>query len=132
MTHFRHAAIALALLAGTGAAYAQTTVITQAPPPDAAVTVPQATVVTPAPLQLTPEQRHIVYRGVARASVPPAPGSVEYRVGVRVPGGVRLYPMPQPVAVEVPAVQPYKYMEVNGEVVLVDPATSEVVAELSD
>ena len=40
MTHFRHAAIALALLAGTGAAYAQTTVITQAPPPDAAVTVP--------------------------------------------------------------------------------------------
>lgn len=131
MTHFRHAAIALALLAGTGTAYAQTTVITQSPAPSGTVVAPPV-VVTTTPLRLTPAQRHIIYRSIARAPAPPAPGSVEYRVGVRVPGGVRLYPMPQPVAVEVPAVQPYKYMEVNGEVVLVDPATGEVVAEVSD
>jgi flavorubredoxin len=38
--------------------------------------------------------------------------------------------MPQEVAVEVPAIRSYKYMVVNGRVVLIDPATSEVVAEL--
>jgi hypothetical protein len=32
----------------------------------------------------------------------------------------------------VPAVRTYKYMVVNHRVVLVDPATSEVVADLAD
>ena len=41
----------------------------------------------------------------------------------------QLYSVPQAVAVEVPAIQSYKYMVVNDRVVLVDPATSEVVAE---
>ncbi len=45
------------------------------------------------------------------------------------PQGARLYEVPQEVAVEVPAIRPYKYMMVNDRVVLVDPATSEVVAE---
>jgi len=40
--------------------------------------------------------------------------------------------VPQSLAVEVPAVRSYKYMMVNGRVVLVDPATSQVVADLSD
>lgn len=38
--------------------------------------------------------------------------------------------VPREVAVEVPAVRSYKSMMVNDRVVLVDPATSEVVAEL--
>jgi len=40
-------------------------------------------------------------------------------------------PGPQEVAVEVPAIRPYKYMVVNARVVLTDPATSEVVAEVA-
>jgi hypothetical protein len=44
----------------------------------------------------------------------------------------QLYAVPQTVAVEVPAIQSYKYMMVNGRVVLVDPSTSEVVAELAN
>jgi hypothetical protein len=32
----------------------------------------------------------------------------------------------------VPAIQTYKYMVVNDRVVLVDPATGDVVAELTD
>ena len=51
---------------------------------------------------------------------------------MRVPPTARLYTVPQSVAVEVPAVRTYKYMVVNHRVVLVDPATSEVVAELVD
>ena len=125
MTHFRHTAIIAALLAGVSAANAQTTVITREP-------VESRTVVTTEPLELTPVQRHTVYRTIARERVTPARPTVEYRVGTRVPESVQLYSVPQEVAVEVPSIRQYKYMVVNDRVVLIDPATSEVVAELAD
>jgi len=65
----------------------------------------------------------IVQRPVA---APPA--AVKYHVGGRVPDSVQLYSIPESVGVEVPAVKTYKYMVVNNRVVLVDPATSQVVA----
>jgi len=125
MTHFRHVAIAAALLAGAGTASAQTTVITREP-------VETRTVVTTQPLALTPVQRQTVYRSIVRERVQPAQPTVEYRVGMRVPETVQLYEVPQPVAVEVPAIRAYKYMMVNDHVVLVDPVTSEVVADFAD
>jgi hypothetical protein len=125
MTHFRHAAIMATLLAGVSAASAQTTVITREP-------VESRTVVTTEPLRLTPVQRQTVYRTIVRERVAPARPTVEYRVGTRLPGSVQLYAVPQEVAVEVPAMRSYKYMVVNNRVVLVDPATSEVVDELTD
>jgi hypothetical protein len=67
-----------------------------------------------------------------RERVIPAQQTVEYRVGTRVPESVQLYPVPREVAVEVPVVRPYKYMVVNDRVVLIDPATSEVVAEVAE
>jgi len=118
------AAAALTLL--SGGALAQTTVITQEP-------VQSRTVVTTAPLQLTPMQRQTVYRTIVRDRVAAAPQTtVEYRVGTRIPADAQLYAVPQDVAVEVPEVRAYKYMVVNGQVLLVDPATSEVVAELAN
>ena len=57
---------------------------------------------------------------------------VEYRVGTRVLQGVPRYAVPRKVAVEVPVVRTYKCIMVNDHVVLVDPATSEVVAEFAD
>jgi len=127
MTYFRHAAIAAVLLAGASAASAQTTVITREP-------VESRTVVTTTSerLRLTPVQRRTVYRTIVHERVTPARPTVEYRVGTRVPESVELYPVPQEVAVEVPAIRSYKYMVVNDRVVLIDPATSEVVAELAD
>jgi len=67
-----------------------------------------------------------------RERVAPARPTVEDRVGTRVPESVQLYAVPQEVAVEVPAIRAYKYMVVNDRVVLIDPATSEVVAELAE
>ena len=125
MTHFRHAAIVAALLAGVGAAGAQTTVITREP-------VQSRTVVTTEPLQLTPVQRQKIYRTIVSERVAPAQPTVEYRVGARIPESVQLYAVPQEVAVEVPTIRTYKYMVVNNRVVLIDPATSEVVAEVVD
>ena len=113
------------VLAGASAASAQTTVITREP-------VESRTVVTTEPLQLTPVQRRTIYRTIVRERVAPAQPTIEYRVGARVPDSVQLYAVPQEVAVEVPAIRSYKYMVVNNRVVLVDPATSEVVAEVVD
>ena len=132
MTYFRHAAvhaaipaaIVAALAAGAATANAQTTIITREP-------IESRTVVTTEPL-LTPVQRRTVYRTIVRERVVPAEPTIEYRVGARVPDYVPLYSVPQEVAVEVPAIRPYKYMVVNNRVVLVDPATSEVVDEFVD
>ena len=124
MTYFRHGAIALALLAGTTAASAQTVITTQPAQTQTIVTTQRPTLV------LTPEQRHVIYRDIVREQVAPAPGTVTYTVGARVPSDVHLYTVPESVAVAVPAVKAYHYMMVNGRVVLVDPTTSEVVAEL--
>ena len=123
-TYFRHAAILAVLAAGTTAASAQTTVTTREP-------VESRTVVTTEPLQLT-LQRRTVYRTIVRGRVVPAEPTIEYRVGARVPDRVRLYSVPQEVAVEVPAIRSYEYMVVNNRVVLVDPVTSQVVDEVVD
>ena len=87
---------------------------------------------TTEPLQLTPVQRQTIYRTIVRRRVAPAQPTIEYRVGARIPESVQLYTVPQEVAVEVPALRAYKYMAVNKRVVLIDPATSEVVAEVVD
>jgi hypothetical protein len=132
MTYFRHAAIAAALLAGAGTANAQTTVITREPVQTQTVVTPQTqTVVTQQPLVLSPVQRQTVYRTIVQQPVQEVSPTVEYRVGTRVPPDARLYAMPPQVAVEVPAIKTYKYMRVNDRVVLVDPATSEVVGEVT-
>jgi len=125
MTYFRHAAIVAAVVAGATTASAQTTVITREP-------VESRTVVTTEPLELTPVQRRTIYRTIVRERVAPAEPAIEYRVGARLPDSVRLYSVPQEVAVEVPAIRSYKYMVVNNRVVLVDPATSQVVEEVVD
>jgi hypothetical protein len=125
MITFRHVVAAAALLAGTAAASAQTTVITREP-------VESRTVITRQAVPLTPVQRETIYRTIVRERVVPAPPTVTYEVGARLPDTVELYDIPEAVAVEVPAVRPYKYIYVNGRVVLVDPATSEVVAEIAD
>ena len=126
MISYRQVAIATLLLASAGVANAQTTVITREPQSRTVITTEQ-------PLQLSPVQRQTIYRTIVRQRVVAAPPpTVEYRVGTRVPADVQLYSVPQDVAVEVPQVRRYKYMVVNHQVVLVDPATSEVVAQLAD
>jgi hypothetical protein len=126
-----YAASALAIILAAGAAQAQTTIVTQPVQTETVVTTRQ-------PLVLTPVQRKTIYRTIARVPVA-APAVtvgqapvVEYRVGARVPPTATLYPVPQDVAVEVPAVQNYRYMVINNRAWLVDPATSEIVAEVDE
>jgi hypothetical protein len=126
----RNAAVTLAVVLSAGAAQSQTTIITEPAP---------STVVTEEPLVLTPVQRQTIYRTIVHApvvhrqvTVGAAPPVVEYRVGTRVPAETTLYPIPQELAVEVPAVRSYRYMVINDCAWLVDPATSEIVAEVGE
>lgn len=185
-THFRHAALALVLVAGTGTAASAQTYY------DAV----DRTIINGQALQLTPAQRTTIYRtivpqGRGRAPivrerivmepVAPAPlvrervvtqslddyaygaygydnrydyrndyayvapqaprglatprangyGDYAYAVGTRVPATARLAPIPQAVVAEVPIVQQYRYMVFNGRVLLIDPVTSTVVADVT-
>ena len=149
-THFRTASLALVIAAAAGTASAQTVITTEP--------VQRETVVTTRPLSLTPAQRTTVYRTIVpqkngRAPIvhervvtetvgrPPAVATervvrpapqVQYVIGDRVPAGVELEAVPETLAVDVPSVRGYKYMTINGRLLLVDPVTSTVVAEVQD
>jgi hypothetical protein len=114
-----------------------------------------APVVSAPPRALTPAQRTMIYRTIipqgrgrgpivreriVTESVAPAPAAREriapaayaYAVGSRVEDASALAPMPQAVASTVPAVRSYRYMVINNRLLLVDPATGIVVAEVNE
>ena len=119
-----------------------------------------APVVSASPLALTPAQRTTIYRTIIPqgrgrgpivrerivtesvaptpvvreriAPAAPATSAYAYAVGSRVADASALAPMPQAVASTVPAVRSYRYMVINNRLLLVDPATGIVVAEVND
>jgi len=110
------------------------------------------------PLALTPAQRTTIYRTiipqgrgrepivrerivtesvapvapVTRERIVNPPAASAYAVGSRVGDAYALAPMPRAVAATVPAVRSYRYMVINNRLLLVDPATGIVVAEVND
>ena len=112
--------------------------------------------VTGQPLALTPAQRTTIYRTiipqgrgrgpivrerivtetapapVARERVVTPPAVADYTVGSRVSDAYALAPLPQTVVTSVPAVRSYRYTVVNNRLLLVDPATGQVVAEVTE
>lgn len=84
------------------------------------VVVPAAPVVTP-PVARAPI--------VAATEIDDEP---VYRVGAVLPANVPLYAMPQNVALSVPATRPYSYAWLGGRAYVVDPATSVVMADVTE
>jgi hypothetical protein len=117
----RHGAIMLAFLGSIGAAEAQLAPTTPAAP--GAVIDPKAG------LQLSPQQRSMIFQSVSREKdkVKLPPGQINASVGAELPASIELYTVPDPVAAEIPNAKLYKYTVVNGEVVLVDPTSMKVV-----
>jgi hypothetical protein len=116
---------AMALLLMAGAAGAQTTIIERDSP--AVIQRETPSVITRERVELSPVQRTTIYRTVTRERVRAVPQAVDVRLGARVPQSVELREMPTTVVQEIPDVRRYRYMVVNNEVLLVDPATSEVI-----
>ena len=117
-------------------------------------------VVAGQPLDLTPAQRTTVYRTIipqgrgrgpivhekiVTEPVAPAPVVSErvvttapaadyayYNVGARVNDAYAWAPLPRATVAAVPAVRSYRYMVINRRLLLVDPATGIVVADLTE
>jgi hypothetical protein len=170
MTNFGHAAVVLALLAGTSSAGAQFIREYDARP-----------VISTQPVPLTQAQRTTIYRTIipqGRGRQPivqerivtepvapvvrervvtgaldayaygepyePAPryqrrfvvepeaySANAYAIGSRVPAASRLVPLPPAAVAEVPEIRSYRYMTIGGRVLLVDPDTGVIVAEVT-
>ena len=54
----------------------------------------------------------------------------ELTIGSRIPATVPIYAVPETLARQIPAVQPYRDAIVDDRVLLVDPVTNVIVAEL--
>ena len=116
-----------ALLLMAGAAAAQTTIIQRDSPSTTVIERGAPSVITRERVELSPEQRTTIYRTVTRERVRAVPETVDVRLGARVPQSVELREMPTTIVHDIPDVRRYRYMVVNNEVLLVDPATSEVI-----
>lgn len=117
MTPLHAVAAGIVLLGSVAAAPAQTTTTTT-------TTVERHTT---APMTLAPERRRMIVRSVEGERAVVIPEEVEVSVGRRIPSTVTLSEFPREVYVEEPALERLRYFRVHGRVVLVDPATSEVV-----
>ncbi len=62
---------------------------------------------------------------------PDAYSANAYVVGARVPVATRLAPMPPALVADVPAIRSYRYMTVGSRVLLVDPDTGVIVADVT-
>jgi hypothetical protein len=76
-------------------------------------------------LSLTREQREIVRKHAKRHAARSV--DVDVTVGTEFPDEVELYPLPDEVYTEVPALRSYRYVVVDDEVVLVDPDEHRIV-----
>jgi hypothetical protein len=54
-----------------------------------------------------------------------------YVVGSRLPADIRLIELPETVISQVPSLSPYAYAMVDGRVLLVDPQTGMIVADIT-
>ena len=120
----RHGAIMLVLLGSIGAAEAQL-----APNPPAAPGAAGAVIDPKAGLQLSPQQRSMIFQSVTREKdkVKLPPGQINASIGAELPASIELYTVPDPVAAEIPNAKLYQYTIVSGQVVLVDPTSMKVV-----
>jgi hypothetical protein len=121
---------------------------------------PEARVVVTQPPALTPAQRTTIHRTIipqgrgrgpivreriVTETVPAVPvvrervvgrqvgaDYADYTVGSRVSDAYALAPLPQAVVTTVPAVRAYRYMVINNRLLLVDPATGIVMADVTE
>ena len=117
MTFYRmgYVVVPLVLLGVATVAQAQSTTTTT------------TTIEKTAPTKLSPQQRTVIYRTVTREKRVAPLSDVQVSVGTAVPPTIVLAPLPESVYVEVPAARTLKYFYINDQLVLVDPATSQIV-----
>jgi hypothetical protein len=125
MTYVRSGMIGVALVALAGQAAGQLAVPGSEPP---GVDARRGVIAPAAQLQLTPEQKAVIYDTVRPAEGKvKAPGNVPATVGADVPPATELYFLPDGALATAPEAKGIKYTVAQNRVVLVDPTTMRVV-----
>jgi hypothetical protein len=97
---------------------------------------PAVPTVVVAPAQATtgyavPDPTGVVDEDADDAPAAPVAAARVYPIGAVLPEGVAVAPLPVRAAAAVPAARPYEYAVVGGRVLLVDPASNTVVADIT-
>ena len=102
--------------------------------PSRSVVVPQTYATQQMVVPAAPVQVPIVQAPIVQAPIVAATDDDEpvYRVGSVLPANIPLYAIPQNVALSVPATRPYSYAWLGGRAYVVDPATSVVMADVTE
>ena len=79
-------------------------------------------------LELTPAQRNAIYQEVHKGTRKVAPSRFASDVGAEVPPVTDLYTLPDDILAADPETQPYKFTDVDDQVVIVDPTKMRVIA----
>jgi hypothetical protein len=80
---------------------------------------------------LSLEQRTKLHQAITTGNIQRADHvNFSLAVGTRVPDSVRIYDVPRSIAEIIPEYRGFKYIVVQGELIIVDPGTLEVVAVL--
>jgi hypothetical protein len=125
MTPFRSGMIGAVLVAFAGQSPAQLAAPGKEPP---GVDARRGLIAPAAQLQLTPEQKTIIYDAVRPGDGRvKAPGNVPVTVGAQVPPATELYFLPDSALATAPEAKSIKYTVAQNRVVLVDPTTMRVV-----
>jgi len=121
----RLTAIALALLASTSLAAAQSTVPGTVERPSES---PPSLTTPSAQIQLSPSQKTAILDAVRQdGKKVTAAADFTATVGASVPPQLELYVLPDRALATVPAAKTVKYTQVHDQIVLVDPTTMRVV-----
>src|SRR5262245_10214283 len=127
----RCASFALALVAGSGMAIAQTPPATPGGVDDS-ITHPAPPARSISQFQRTPAQRTTILNAVRQGSAKVAsPVNFVASVGAPVPPSIELYLLPDGVLAQVPEARVVKYTTVQNKIVLVDPTTMRIVDVIS-
>jgi hypothetical protein len=128
ISYFRGGAIALTFLAAIGVADAQD----RAPGNARSVNLTSKSQShgQRQTLQLSPAQKEMIFTLIrrTRANVKPPPSNILVAIGAQVPSSTELYSLPDAAAAKLPTAKPYVYTIVQDTLVLVDPASREIVA----
>jgi hypothetical protein len=126
----RYGMISLVLLDGVARAAAQiaSDVLIEQPNLD----LPKGAIAPASNLELTPEQKIVIYNAVQQAAAKgKPPGNVPATVGAQVPPATELYILPDRALANVPEAKGVRYTMVQNQVVLIDPTTMRVVDVIS-
>jgi hypothetical protein len=78
-------------------------------------------------LALTSAQRHDLWQGLSKQEKESAPAGFAAKVGQAVPSSVKLQSLPTNLSSQIPAVKSYDYAMLQSELLIVDPASKNVV-----